>query len=78
MTFTEHLDNANIPGNIFCGPTTDKEAFEFICQYLLPKNWLTPNPVSHDQVNTEIVHDILMKYSKEYRKEYKKYIKGGK
>lgn len=75
MTFTEHLDEVNKKYNcgIFSSPTTDKEAFNFVCDYLLGEDWITPNPLSFEQVNTEMVHEILYKYSKRYRKEYKKW-----
>lgn len=75
MTFTEHLDKKNKECNcgIFGVPTTDKEAFNFICDYLLGKDWANPNPISYEQINTEMTHEILYKYSKKYRKEYKNF-----
>ena len=75
MTFTEHIDKKNeeYDCGIFAPPTTDREALKLICDYLLGGDWVTTDPVSHEQVNTERVHDILYKYSKKYRKEYKKW-----
>lgn len=57
---------------MFAGGIPDKEALEFIKNYLLGENWHTVNPLSHDQTNTILVEDILYKYSREYRKELKR------
>ena len=45
---------------------------EALQDYLLGEEWYVVSPLSHEQVNTELVHDILYKFSKKYRKEYKK------
>ena len=52
-------------------PLTDARALQFIRYYLLGEDWYVVNPVSHEQCNKQLVHEILMKHSKEYRKEYK-------
>ena len=44
-------------------------AIEFIKDYLLNENWYTVNPVSNEQVYTEILIDVLDRYSKKYKKE---------
>lgn len=46
-------------------------AISFLKDYLLGQDWYSPNPVSAEQVNTEIVYEILEKYSKEFKKELK-------
>jgi len=78
-TFTEHIneeDNKpNQKSNLFNPPTTDSDALYFLKDYLLGENWYDVNPVSNDQINTQMVHEILMKYSRKYRKERKKFKK---
>jgi hypothetical protein len=46
---------------IFYPPSTDKEALDALTEHFLGKNWYTANPVSSEQVNTEIVALILDK-----------------
>lgn len=46
-----------------------KETVEFIKDYLLNENWYTVNPVNNEQVYTEILFDVLDRYSKKYKKE---------
>jgi hypothetical protein len=46
---------------IFYPPSTDKEALAALREHFLGKDWYTANPVSQDQVNTEIVALILDK-----------------
>jgi hypothetical protein len=58
-------------------PCKDALALQFIKDYLLGEDWYVVNPVNHEQCNTQLVHEILYKYSKEYRKEYKRAIKRG-
>ena len=53
----------------------DRQALLFLQNYLLEEDWYVVSPLSHEQVNCEVVHDILYKYSKKYRKEYNKEIK---
>ena len=53
----------------------DKSALLFLQNYLLGEEWYVVCPLSHEQVNTELVHDILYKYSKKYRNEYRKTFK---
>lgn len=49
--------------------------FNIAVDYLLGENWYDVNPVSAKQVNTQALHEILMKYSRKYRKEVKQYRK---
>lgn len=60
--------------NIFLPPIESQEAIHFLKDYLLGEDWYSTVP-STKQVNTEIVYNILLKYSKEFRKELKKYEK---
>ena len=46
---------------IFYPPSTDKEALDALTEHFLGKDWYTDNPVSSEQVNTEIVALILDK-----------------
>lgn len=46
-------------------------AISFLKDYLLGQDWYFPSPASSKQVNTEIVYEILEKYSKEFKKELK-------
>ena len=58
-------------------PMKDALALDFLKDYLLGEGWYIINPVNHEQGNTQLVHEILYKYSREYRKEYKRAIKRG-
>ena len=49
-------------------PMSSDQALDFLFDYLIPGDY-DPNPESSKQVNTYIVHTILMKYSKKYRRE---------
>ena len=58
-------------GNIFPPPLEPQIAIDFLRAYLLGEDWYTVNPISQKQINTEIVFDILFKYSKRFKREYK-------
>lgn len=77
MTFTEFLNviSRTRDCGILSPPTTDREALDFLRIYLLGEDWYVVNPLGSEQVNTEMVHDILYKYSRKYRKEHKRYLK---
>ena len=53
-------------------PLPDALALDFLRNYLLGEKWYVENPVNHEQRNTQMVHEILYKYSRKYRKEYNK------
>ena len=74
-TFTDWLENDSIDCGIMSPPMEDKKALEFLTDYLLGENWYVVGPISPKQVNTNIVHEILWKYSKQFRKEWKQYRK---
>ena len=56
-------------------PLNAQKAIGFLCDYLLGEDWYVVNPVNTEQCNTQLVHEILLKYSKEYKKEYLRAIK---
>lgn len=71
MTFNEWLDNNWKKNNMFPPELDGQKALDFLKQYLLGEDWYSVNPISTKQINCEVVHDILYKYSKKYRKEIK-------
>ena len=74
-TFTDWLENDSIDCGIMSPPMEAEKALSFLTDYLLGENWYVVSPLSPKQVNTNRVHEILWKYSKQYRKEYKQYRK---
>ena len=58
-------------GNIFPPPLEPQMAIDYLKDYLLGEDWYTVNPISQEQINTEIVFEILFKYSKRFKREYK-------
>ena len=74
-TFTDWLENDSIDCGIMSPPMEAEKALSFLTDYLLGENWYVVDPISPRQVNTNIVHEILWKYSKRYRKEWKQYRK---
>ena len=58
-------------GNIFPPPLEPQMAIDYLKDYLLGEDWYTVNPISQKQINTEIVFEILFKYSKRFKREYK-------
>ena len=59
-------------------PMKDTLALDLLKDYLLGEDWYIINPVNHEQGNTQLVHEILMKYSRQYREEYNRAIKRGR
>lgn len=76
-TFTERIEELSKEYNcqFFNPPMSDRESMRFLRRYLLGENWYSANPLPQDQINPEIVHEILYKYSRKYRKERKRYMK---
>lgn len=75
MKFLEWLNFQNETANkdnIFPPAMESQMAVDFLCDYLLGDDWYTVNPISTAQVNTEVVYDILRKYSRRFRKELRK------
>lgn len=72
--FLDRIDELNSTinkGGFFNPPMGSDESLKFLRIYLLGEDWYSPNPLSQEEINAEIVHEILLKYSKKYRKEYK-------
>jgi len=69
-TFTRWLRSNWSRDNLCPPPLEPQKAINFIADYLL-EDWYSTSAVSVKQTNTEIVHEILLKYSKRYRKELK-------
>lgn len=76
MTFSEWLDNNWEKNNMFPPALNGQTALDFLRIYILGEDWYSVNPISTEQINCEVVHEILYKYSKQYRKEYKQSKKG--
>ena len=75
MTFVEWLkekEQGENKGNMLPPVMEPQEAVDFLRSYLLGDTWYVVDPLSTGQVNTVIVHDILLKYSRKFRKEVKK------
>lgn len=61
----EHWERDNI-----LAPSMDAQtAVNFLCEYLLGEDFCIMYPARPGQANTEIVYEILQKYSKRLRKE---------
>lgn len=69
--FTEWLKHDAKDCGVFAPPMDAQLALDFLADYLLPDGWYCMG-TSTAQANTEIVHDILWRYSKKYRKELRK------
>lgn len=70
---TEWLDSCESYG-VFSAPMDAQMAVDFLQRYLLGEDWYAIN-INTKQANTEIVHEILYKYSRKYRKEWKRWQK---
>jgi hypothetical protein len=47
---------------ILAPPTTAQDGLDVLRKHFLGDGWYTVNPLSTEQVNTEVVAEILMKY----------------
>lgn len=77
VSFTEwlKLENAKDPDNMLPPALDFEKAIYFLKNYLLGEDWYVEYPGTPKQINTDIVYDILKKYSKKFRKELKAYEK---
>lgn len=57
--------------NILAPSINAQRGLQFLIHYLLGDNWTVNYPAGQEQINTEAIHDILYKYSKQYRKDIK-------
>lgn len=71
MTFNEWLNKNWQKDNMFPPPLNAQLALQFLKDYLLGEDWYVVNPLGQEQINSEMVAEILNKYSKKYRKEVK-------
>ena len=69
-TFTYWLKHDAEDCGLMQPPLKAQKALGFLCDYLLGEDRYVVNPVNTEQCNTQLVHEILLKYSKEYKKEY--------
>ena len=53
-------------------PLDAQKALNFLKDYLLGEDWYVVNPVNTQQCNTQIVWEILEKYSTEFNREKKR------
>ena len=77
VSFTEwlKLENSKDPDNILPPGLDFEKAIYFLKNYLLGEDWYVNYSGSAKQINTDIVYNILRKYSKKFRKELKVYEK---
>lgn len=77
VSFTEwlKLENAKDPDNILPPELDFEKAIYFLKNYLLGEDWYVNYSGSAKQINTDIVYNILRKYSKTFKKELKVYEK---
>lgn len=52
---------------IFPPPMKAQTAVDELCRYLLGDDWYSTNPLSAEQLNTEIVYEIECRYKKHRR-----------
>ncbi len=53
---------------MFPSPMTAQTAVDELCRFFLGEDWYTVNPISTEQINTEIVYEIERKLNR-YRKD---------
>lgn len=77
VSFIEWLksENSKDPDNMLPPALDFEKAIYFLKNYLLGEDWYVEYPGTPKQINTDIVYDILKKYSKKFRKELKVYEK---
>ena len=78
MNLIDWLKEHDEKDNILAPPMDAQTAVNFLCDYLLGEDFVIMYPASNDQANTEIVCEILHKYSKRLRKEIRAEKKKGK
>lgn len=71
FNWLDEKNNGENKGNIFSPAMDDKEFIGFIMEYLCP-DYVSVNPISHEQINTEVLFEVLNKYSKKFKREVKK------
>lgn len=56
----------------FSPPMDAQTAVNELCRFFLGEDWYTVNPISQEQINTEIVYEIECKYKNIARRRVKK------
>ena len=74
-TLTYWLENHWQKGNLCPPPMSTVEFENFLIKYLLKDKFCTVLSLSDAQTRTELLHKILVKYSKEYEQEYKEHLR---
>lgn len=74
-TLTYWLETRWQEGNMCPPPMSSVEFENFLIKYLLKDKFCTVLPLSDAQTRTQLLHDILVKYSEEYEKEYKEHLR---
>lgn len=49
---------------MFSPPTEAQTALDELCHFFLGDDWYSVNPISTEQINTEIIYEIECKYKK--------------
>ncbi len=49
---------------IFAPPMKAQVAVDELCRYFLGEDWYSVNPISNEQINTEIVYEIECRFKK--------------
>jgi len=65
----ERYNNRENKDNIFPIGIDDRKFVEIITNIFLGSDWYTPNPISHNQVNEEVLEEILFKITRKTSKE---------
>ena len=59
----DRYDNRKDKDNIFPIGISDRQFVDIITNIFLGSDWYTPNPISRDQINEEILEEIIFKFT---------------
>jgi hypothetical protein len=59
----DRYDNRKDKDNIFPIGISDRQFVDIITNIFLGRDWYTPNPISRDQINEEILEEIIFKFT---------------
>ena len=71
--FTFWLEHEAEDCGLMQPPLKAQKALGFLADYLLGEDWYVVNPVNTEQCNTQLVYELLQKYSTEFNKEMKRW-----
>ena len=74
-TLTYWLANEAEDCGIMQPPLNAQKALDILKDYLLGEDWYVVNPVNTEQCNTQLVYEILEKYSPEFKQEIRRWHK---